>query len=678
MADDVTVTFGASIEKLLAGINGGTDAVKQFASQVGEISSTVGELASALGLAFSVEKLVEFVGKMAELGEQTERTAAMLGVSVKEAQELGFMATVTGGSAEGLALSMERLQVNLQKAQAGTGPASQALQALGLSAKELIGLPIDQQMNRIADSVARFADGGNKTAIVMELLGRGGAQMIPVLDQGTGGLDNLRGSAERVGAVMSGTTIGVLANMSTNLTTLKGAATGLGGTLVSILAPAINDAVHGLTEWISGINATLQAHKLWERAIEDIRFVLKDFLDLLLTVGAVAKDVFTLNWADIAQHWRNGLALGEETLKDHMARLKAIIEPARAEMQRLLSIQEPGSALPQAPGSGAPNKDAIGAAMKDIDGQIQVMREGLTQKKTIFDAEAAQFQITQDQKFAMTQTAVQQEAAAEEKLLQQELQIGNLSVSQRQVVENKIAELKAKTNTELIKLDEQSIAAQQKMWLGYIDTITGAFNSQLKGLLQGTVTWTQAMKNMLLDLTTKFIEMVEKWGAEWLAGQLGMTTATTTGAAARAAAEQAATTATLPARAGKFVSDITADAALAFAGIFANLSPLLGPAAAGPAAAGQATVLAELANVPKLDVGGFVISSGLAMIHQGETVEPAQTAPLGGGNGGAGGGVHFHFGTVIGTQQWISQIKPQLAAAVGQYFTRNPSMRPAY
>lgn len=90
----------------------------------------------------------------------------------------------------------------------------------------------------------------------------------------------------------------------------------------------------------------------------------------------------------------------------------------------------------------------------------------------------------------------------------------------------------------MLRLDEQAIAQQQKMWSSALGSIETAFNSQLRGLLAGTTTWSAAWKKMLGDMIIKFIEMCETLVVKWAAAQLAQTTAATTGAAARAAAEQ--------------------------------------------------------------------------------------------------------------------------------------------
>jgi hypothetical protein len=271
--------------------------------------------------------------------------------------------------------------------------------------------------------------------------------------------------------------------------------------------------------------------------------------------------------------------------------------------------------------------------IRDINGEIKLLHQGLAAQKIVLNAEASQYQITQDQKFALLEAETQKEYEAELALVEQEALLGNLTVKQANDVFKRIAALKAKHNIDMIKLDEQAIAQQQQMWTNSLSVIETAFNSQLRGLLAGTTSWSQAFKNILGDIIIKFIEMCEQMVVKWLAAELAQTTATTSGAAARAAAEQTAASSGILANAANALQAIMTDAAQAFAGVFAFLAPAMGPAAAGPAAAAQATVSAAAI----FDVGtDYVVRGGLALIHQGETIVPARgSGPYTGSSAGA-------------------------------------------
>ncbi len=274
------------------------------------------------------------------------------------------------------------------------------------------------------------------------------------------------------------------------------------------------------------------------------------------------------------------------------------------------------------------------AQVKEIGSEIKLLQQGLAEKKTVLDAEVNQYQITQNQKFSLLEAETQQEYEAQLALLEQEAGIDGLRVAQRQAVLDRIAELEEKHRSDMLRLDEQSIAAQQSLWNGYLSNLTSAFNSQIRGLLEGTTTWQTAMKKVFEDLTIRFIEMVEEMVVKWAAAQIAQTTAATTGAATRAAAEQTASSSGILANAANALEAIMTDAAQTFAGVFAFLSPTMGPAAAGPAAAAQASVSAAAI----FDVGtDYVVRGGLALIHPGESIVPAArgSGPYTGANMGA-------------------------------------------
>jgi hypothetical protein len=136
---------------------------------------------------------------------------------------------------------------------------------------------------------------------------------------------------------------------------------------------------------------------------------------------------------------------------------------------------------------------------------------------------------------------------------------------------------------------------------------------------------------------------------------------------------------------GNAIKSIMADAGKTFAGIFAFLAPEMGPAAAGPAAAGMGAVEAVTAMVPALAVGTpWVMKTGLAMIHQGEAVVPAQVNQAWQGGGGGDTHVHAHFNISAMDGHSVAQFFKNesnirtVARNLSNHLRNNPTMRPNY
>jgi hypothetical protein len=181
----------------------------------------------------------------------------------------------------------------------------------------------------------------------------------------------------------------------------------------------------------------------------------------------------------------------------------------------------------------------------------------------------------------------------------------------------------------------------------------------IAGMIRGTENWHRAVSNIIDDIEIKFVQLASHRLINWMESELGMTEATTAGNAARMASDQAASSFSLSAIAQKAVSAIYNDAKEVFAGIYAFLSPLMGPAAAGPAAAGSASVAALASGITYAESGAWNISANtLAYLHAGEMVVPQSFASsLREGNGFGSGDSYTININAIDTQTGMQFLK---------------------
>ena len=173
------------------------------------------------------------------------------------------------------------------------------------------------------------------------------------------------------------------------------------------------------------------------------------------------------------------------------------------------------------------------------------------------------------------------------------------------------------------QLDIQAVQSSQRTWQGLMQPIQRAFDTSITGMILGTTTLQRAVANITQSIIAEFVNLGVRMVTNWIASELAMTTATQAGAAARTAAEGEGMAAGLAIKALNAVKSIVTDSAQAFAGIFAFLAPIMGPAAAGPAAAGQSAVLAAAGGIASAAGGWVVPSDQLAMVHQNEMILPA-------------------------------------------------------
>lgn len=340
----------------------------------------------------------------------------------------------------------------------------------------------------------------------------------------------------------------------------------------------------------------------------------------------------------------------------------------------------------------ATGKAAHDAAMSAIEGlneEIRATQDAANQKQKVLNDALSNHRISMKEWLSDTTTVLTQEEAAVKALYEKELSNSKLTSIEKVRIKAQEADAIRKIQDQLADAERKSADDSLKSWHTALGTIESSFNSQLRGLLTGTTSWANAGKAILTDLVIKSIEGFEKMAFNWIANQLAMTSATVAGSAARTAAETGASAAGVAASIGNILKTIGAEAAQTFGGIFAFLSPVLGPAAVGPAAAGQATVLAAASAVSVYDTGSWNIPSDrLAAVHAGEVIIPSrggladefrEMASGGGLRGKGGGDTHLHVHAIDASSvvQMFKDNGREFAKILKKQVELNPSLRPA-
>lgn len=265
---------------------------------------------------------------------------------------------------------------------------------------------------------------------------------------------------------------------------------------------------------------------------------------------------------------------------------------------------------------------------------------------------------TESQKVSNLIAALGERETAEKAIFEKE-------ISQAGANANQVAQIRRKMNKEIetidkerLQLEAENLKRSAQEWQSALGSITGAFNSQLRGLLAGTTSWSTAMKNIAGDLVIKIIEEFEKLAlVKPLTAMLANITPPTE----------------LFASLIKMVSGLFGPLMTSFTSFFA---PILGPAApAAGAAEAAAVVAAGTAAVGSFEVGtDYVPKTGLALVHQGEAIIPAAQNAAGGGGGGAN--VSFNISAIDrgSVLTFLNRYGPQISRSVASYTAQNPSM----
>lgn len=239
-------TGSDGILKLSKEINGLGKGVKEAEKQFAGFSGSIAGLTGLLGLlapALSVAGIAELGNKALEAGDKLFDMSQKTGISVEALARFSKAAQLNGTDIDAVAKASGKLAKGMQEAATtGAGPAAAALKALGISAVDSTGRlkGTDAVMLEVADRFKTLPDGAQKTAFAMELFGKSGADMIPMLNQGADAITNL-------GTKMTKEFAAKADEYHDRLTMLGGAVSGLGITVANVLLPSLIDLTAGAT-----------------------------------------------------------------------------------------------------------------------------------------------------------------------------------------------------------------------------------------------------------------------------------------------------------------------------------------------------------------------------------------------------------------------------------------------
>lgn len=231
------------------------------------------------GLAIVATATKRAIDEMDELGE----TAQKVGLPTEELSALAYAASFGAVNTETLSSSLVKLTKNASDARQGVGEAQKGFKALGIDVQNADGSmkSSGDLLTEIAGKFAKYRDGAEKTALAVNLFGKSGAELIPLLNLGAEGIENLKQEAEDLGLTFDDVTANRAGAFNDQLDKIRGIAKGLWQQIASQLLPVLVN----LTErFFNSAKGAETLGKFVTTAVTGIK--------LLTSVGVVVVGVF--------------------------------------------------------------------------------------------------------------------------------------------------------------------------------------------------------------------------------------------------------------------------------------------------------------------------------------------------------------------------------------------------
>lgn len=228
-----------------------------------ETSESLGEIGEALksglemaGIAVGAREIVsqfkEMVTSSMEMAVQIGHLSQQTGMSVQSLSVLRYAAQTTGVDFDVLTRGFKKLSVSTIDADSGNKQAAQGFARLGISVHDLRAKGDDMYavLTMLADKFSTLPDGMAKSDAAAKIFGaRMGSEMIPVLNELGGHLEEIRSEAQSLGLVLDESGIQKMEELHKSVTAMKGAWAGLSLEITSSVAPALE----GLAKEMSGL-----------------------------------------------------------------------------------------------------------------------------------------------------------------------------------------------------------------------------------------------------------------------------------------------------------------------------------------------------------------------------------------------------------------------------------------
>jgi hypothetical protein len=198
-----TAAFEAGMKRAQKAANGAVAGIrKSFGSLRGEMAllkSAAAGLVAGLSVGVFVaagKAALEYAGSLGE-------TAQQLGVTTRELQTFRYAASQNGASLEDADKALGKFAISLSKAQAGSAQTQKAFKAVGVELADIQTKSKSELLGQIADKMKETGGAANNAAAGVAIFGRGFLKIVPTLDQGSAGMNELARAADELGIVLS-------------------------------------------------------------------------------------------------------------------------------------------------------------------------------------------------------------------------------------------------------------------------------------------------------------------------------------------------------------------------------------------------------------------------------------------------------------------------------------------
>jgi hypothetical protein len=277
------VEIGADLGDLDKGFSDANKKIDSFVQKTNKSITAISKSMITLGGAimaafgFAVNASVRYGDEIYEASQRT-------GVATETLSELKYVAEQTESSFEALQMGLRLLSRNIFEAANGNDKLKNTFDLLGVTVQNADGTlrSVDNILLQVADKFTQIKDDTQKSALAIEIFGRSGQSLVPILNLGSKGIEELSAKARSLGLTLSTDNAKAIDKFSDDLKTVKAALGGLWLEISNNVLPALNKFTLDVTKVVIKVREWSEEHPVLSSNIANT--VLK-FGALVLLIG---------------------------------------------------------------------------------------------------------------------------------------------------------------------------------------------------------------------------------------------------------------------------------------------------------------------------------------------------------------------------------------------------------
>lgn len=337
-----SLKFQKELDAAKRKLSGFESSASKTAKQIGTVLGGAA-VAAATGLAVMAKRAIDVADDMS-------KAAQKIGVTTESLSQLRFAADLAGVSSGALDKSLQKLNRSMSEAAVNTtSKAAMAFKALGVEVENADGSlrSSDDVLSDLSDRFAGMRDGATKTALAMDVFGKSGADLIPLLNGGAKAIAEARAEADALGQTIDGKAAKAAEQFNDNLSRLS-----------KVMSGAVSQATQALIPLMANMSDEIVKAAKDADVMRGASETLVTGFRLLISAAILVKGTFQTVGVAIA-----GLAAAINEIDFGRVALKAM-GPLGSLIDTLRGLKDGSTATGQA-------GEILGQAFTDITSQME-------------------------------------------------------------------------------------------------------------------------------------------------------------------------------------------------------------------------------------------------------------------------------------------------------------------